>query len=555
MKRNKVALVLAAAMLLASCKASTPPAATPAAPAATPAAAATPEPATPAPTAEEKVKKTGFPITTESVTLNAMVSKDPNVPDWNTHPALKYMEELTGVKINWDCVPAAGFEEKRNLRFSSNDLPDFVIRAFLRPELETKYIASKQIVALDDLIKDYAPNFSKILADDPGIKRNIAQTDGKIYSLPQLNTTAGNLVQKYWINSVWLKELGLKMPTTMDEYYDVMVAFRDKDPNKNGKKDEIAYAGAAKTTPYNFYSKFLGAYGIGHNNGVISEIMDVDDSGKVRLFVTDDKFKEMITFFNKMWKEGLVDKESFSQDFNALIAKAAADQFGFATHGNNNQWLGTVRANYEAMPALAGPKGDKKWTDLVGFVQTTGTFVMTPANKYPEVTMRWVDHLYSEDGTVLVRMGIKDKSYYVTPEGKYELFDFILKDPNGLTLDQAICQWGLFGGGNIPQFIYDKVDKSAAQLPEVKAWTEMVLKDAVPYEKITNLKFPEQDSIKLTSYTNDIKAYINENIVKFITGTREMSTWDAYVNELNKMNIKEFLAIYQSAYDRWKEAK
>ena len=75
-------------------------------------------------TGDSNVNMEGFPIVKEPITLRGMVALNTNTPDWNEHPALQRMEELTGIHIEWECVPDEGFLEKRNLAFASDDLPD-----------------------------------------------------------------------------------------------------------------------------------------------------------------------------------------------------------------------------------------------------------------------------------------------------------------------------------------------------------------------------------------------------------------------------------------------
>lgn len=505
------------------------------------------------------VAKEGLPIVEEKIELNALVSKNVNVPDWEGHPMTVQMEEWTNIKVNWESVPDAGFDEKRNLMFASNDLPDFLMRARMSAQMEAKYAQAGQLVKLDEYM-DYAPYLSAIMAEDDGVMRGIAHPDGHFYALPQLNTTEGNLIQKYWINQTWLDKLGLPMPTTMDEFYDTLVAFRDGDPNGNGQKDEIPYAGSFKPVGDRqnsqwMFLKFLGAYGIGHYHPITDDeiypYLDIDKDGKVYMYADKDNFKELVTFMNKLWSEGLIDKESYSQDRNAVAPKMTQDLVGFAADGNNTQWMGDSRVNFAAMPALTGPNGDRKYIHVNSNVQTTGTACITSVNEHPEATMRWLDYCYSEPGTVLIRMGIEGESWYKDDDGKYQLYDHIKNDPTGLTLDQAIGKWGVFPGGNIPQFITDEVDQSAAQLPETKAADAVLRPDRVEFSDIPQFMFTEEESTRLSRYTQDLIPYLNENIVKFITGERPMSEWQAYVDELHCMNLDDYISIYQASFDRW----
>src|SRR5699024_315051 len=85
----------------------------------------------------------------------------------------------------------------------------------------------------------------KMFEELPHVKEAITAPDGNIYALPQVNECYHcSYSQKLWIYQPWLDELGLEMPTTTDEFYEVLKAFKEDDPNGNGKADEIPLAGA-----------------------------------------------------------------------------------------------------------------------------------------------------------------------------------------------------------------------------------------------------------------------------------------------------------------------
>ncbi len=499
------------------------------------------------------VNKEGFPIVNEPITLKGMVALNGNVKDWNEHPALKRMEELTGIHIEWECVPDSGFKEKRNLAFGADDLPDIVMRAKISSQDEMKYAANGQLAALDEYM-EYAPNLSALMEQDEAIARGITMPDGHIYSLPQLNATEGNLIHHYWINKTWLDNLNLEEPTTIDELYDVLVAFRDNDPNQNGKKDEIPYCVVGKDYSHRMFYDLLGSWGFGVNGIMDSDYnfswLDIDPDGKVRLIGREDKFKNMVEFMHKLWEEGLTDKESYAQDQTQVAAKVNADQVGFVARAQNTQWMGAASENYVQCPVLEGPFGDRALVNIEGNVQMTGVAVITSANKYPEATMRWLDYFYSEEGTVLCRLGIEGESYEVV-DGKYQLTDIIANNPDGKTTDQALGDYAIFGGGYLPQNITEKVALGAAVAPQTKAANDVVRDYVVPFSKVPRVKYSEEESIKLGTYAQDIVSYMNENVVKFITGERDLSEWDAYVEELNKMPVEDYIQINQAAYDRW----
>ncbi|KOP65539.1 hypothetical protein AMS62_09970 [Bacillus sp. FJAT-18019] len=503
----------------------------------------------------DNINKTGMPIANEPVHLKGLVAKYELVKDWNEHKGLQDYEVKSNVIIDWDSVPQNTFEERRNLLFASNDLPDFVMRAMLSPQLITSYAAAGQIIPLDDLIDaGYAPNLSALMEANEGIRKSITSADGHIYSLPNISEADGRIASS-WINKEWLDKLGLEMPTTMDEFYEVLKAFKEQDPNGNGIADELPISGYKEnnSSGNEFFRSFYGSWGFGGNSGIIAPYMDVDDEGKVRYIATDDTFKDMLTFFNKLWAEGLIDKEIFSQDMNQEVAKIDEERVGYVAKGNNNLWMGDNRSHYVQNPVFKAIDGDVYWTGVSPKVRDLGSFVITSKNPNPAATLRWADYFLSEEGTALARLGIQDVTYTIDGDGFYKLKDEFANNPNGLTVDEALAEYTIFQGGNIPQRVTQNVDQSAAVLPEMIANKDVIRPFLVPDEKLMIPNFTEEENIQLSTYATDIEAFTDEQIVKFITGARPIGEWETFVETLGKMKLDKYLAIYQAAYDRWNQ--
>lgn len=497
------------------------------------------------------VNKTGLPIVDEPITLKGLVALDIKVSDWNTHPAAVELENRTNIYIDWECVAQEGFTEKRNLIFASNTLPDLVMRAALSVEQEVKYSSAGQIIALDPYFEEYAPNFNALLESNEGIYKNIVLPDGHVYSMPQLNATEGNLIDKHWINQVWLDNLNLEMPETTEELYDVLKAFKEEDANGDGDpSNEIPFS-SNKTYASDLIKPYYGAWRFGKNHGIIDRYLDVDDENKVRLIPLEPNYKEILSYLNRLWTENLLDHEVFSQNETQLVSKITDNSVGYSAQTNQNQWMGARRDDFVAAPSLTGPYGDNAWVQVSPFVQTTGTFVITNVNPYPEATMRWVDYFYSKEGMVLIRLGIEGKSYIINDEGNYELLPEIQNPPDGLSMTQAHAKWALYFGGCVPQYITDEIDLSSAQLPEIKAATELLRPYLVPYEDIPRLKYTEEETIALGRFAEDIRNFIDENSVKFITGERSLDEFDQFVKDLQVMDIDEYLKVQQASFDRW----
>ncbi len=146
--------------------------------------------------------------------------------------------------------------------------------------------------------------------------------------------------------------------------------------------------------------------------------------------------------------------------------------------------------------------------------------------------MRWADHFLSEEGTVLARLGIKDVTYTIDADGFYKLKDEFSNNPQDLTVDEALSEYPIFQGGGIPQHVTQKVNQSAAVLPEMIANKDVIRPFLVPDEKLMIPTFSEEENIQLSALATDIEAFTEEQIVKFVTGARSLAEWDQYVSTL-----------------------
>ena len=121
------------------------------------------------------------------------------------------------------------------LAVAAKNIPDVVYD--WTQENFNKYGMQGALIPLNDLIEKFAPNYKKFLEENPAVKYFSTASDGNIYFVPFV--ADGDPSTGWFIRQDWLDKLGMKAPTTVYEFYKTMVAFRDKYPNGNGKKDEI----------------------------------------------------------------------------------------------------------------------------------------------------------------------------------------------------------------------------------------------------------------------------------------------------------------------------
>ncbi|WMT39710.1 extracellular solute-binding protein [Paenibacillus sp. D2_2] len=182
---------------------------------------------------------TGFPITKEPITLTVGIANGAHMGDFTQYNLWKKIEKKTNIKINLKVYSDA---EKANLMFSSRDYPDIGFRMDASEQAMSDAIDAGDIVGIDDLLQ-YAPSWKKFFDTNPEQKKQALMPDGKLYGFPYavLNETSYNLRDQWFINKKWLDELGLQIPTTTDEFKNVLMAFKNNAGKGSIPKNVIPY--------------------------------------------------------------------------------------------------------------------------------------------------------------------------------------------------------------------------------------------------------------------------------------------------------------------------
>ena len=303
----------------------------------------------------------GYPIVNEPVTLKVAVEKHTLHGNFDDMTFFKNYEEKTGVKIEWVEIPQANHVEKVNLLLASRDLPDIFLNGKgLTDSHIVKYGLAGAFVPLEDLIEQFAPNITAFFEAYPDVKGAITAPDGHIYSLPALDEfTEKENKDNMFINKKWLDTLGLEVPTTTEEFYQVLKAFKEGDPNGNGVADEIPWSYLNDHTVLGNMSYF-GAFGVVDDT---ENHLMIKDSKP--LFVpTSDGYKEGLKLLQKLYSEGLLDQETYTQSRKEFISKGKTED---TTLGVFSIWLDEnmvgaekAKSDYVMLPPLDGP-GDETY--------------------------------------------------------------------------------------------------------------------------------------------------------------------------------------------------
>lgn len=498
---------------------------------------------------EARVNQTGFPIVNENITVKGFAAKFFANADWNNIRLWKDYEQKTNIRVQWETVHTETLKEKRNLLLAGNDYPEmFYASAFSRSDL-LKYGKQGAFIPLNDLIDKYAPNFKAVMEKYPIIAKGITMPDGNIYGLPTIYDPEFKsvLYGTPWVKQEWLDKLGLKQPETLDDFYAMLKAFKEKDPNGNGQKDEIAWGAVGTAGIVNY---LRGSFGL--NNHSTSNInVDTDpETGKIRFIPTDERYKELLQFVNKLYKDGLLEQDIVSVKSTEVDAKGMQGLLGVSDSVDPVAIYN--QKGYVGLSVLKGPHGDRQYNAYGSPLGNIGMFVLTDKAKHPEAMMRWMDYFYSDEGIKLFFMGWKDETYTEDANGNVDYTDEIKNNPKGLNLDQAVGQYLIWPGGYYPGFVKQKFFKGAEGLPTSVENAKKAEPYVLPQDQVwPPFNFTQEEQSELTTIQTDIETYVNEMRDKFITGNESFDNWDQYVAALKKMGVDRYVAIYQSASERY----
>ena len=215
-----------------------------------------------------------------------------------------------------------------------------------------------------------------------------------------------------------------------------------------------------------------------------------------------------------------------------------------------NPRTGYGTEGYVGAPALEGPFGDTLYTYVNSPLVTIGAFVITDKNPYPEATVRWVDHFYSDEGAKLFFMGIEGITYVELEDGSVDYTDLIYNNPKGLSFADAVSSYVPYRNAAYPAIVKQAFFKGSEGQPDSIAAAEQV----APYfpEVIwPQFSFTVEEMDVMASVGADVDSYVTEMRAAFLTGNVSLDEWDRYVSTLERMGLKRYMEVYQAAYERY----
>ncbi|MDF2962026.1 MAG: family 1 extracellular solute-binding protein [Paenibacillus sp.] len=450
---------------------------------------------------------------------------------------MKPIVEKTNVHFKWLKAPTDNndYIEKFNLTLAGGSLPDLMEAT---PDLLNKGGENGVFEPLNKLIDQHMPNFKKIVEQNPAILKDIKSDDGNIYFFPQIS--AVKTISLVIYRQDWLEKLGLKEPKTTEEIYQVLKAFKEKDPNGNGKNDEI---------PFTTRNKIKGLLPFVEPFGISFEEDFYVENGKVKYTYTDPRLKDALAFTAKLYSEGLIDKEYITNDqkiwesrFTNEISGATFDTFPRVDYLEKLVAKANPKVIMNGLTPLQGPAG-APYTKSQQTLIKNG-FAISSKSKLKTEIAKMQDWFYSPEGQLAMNFGKLGETYTMeNNEPKYT--DLVMKDKNNSPL---IKMYEL--GHREFAYAWDIRYENAMVPPKLAKIRDSVtpfIKEKYP----VTLSFKQQERDVLNSKFTEITTYKDEMINKFIMGSEPLSKFDEYVKQIDKMGIDAVLNIQQASYDRY----
>ncbi len=447
------------------------------------------------------------------------------------------LQEITNVRLT-STVPQSNSDPvlAYNLMITSRELADIILST---PDNINKYVSEGVYVPLDDLIAQHAPHLKAYLDAHPEYKKQCVAADGKMYYIPEI--LEGEYAGVVFIRTDWLKKLNLEVPKTIDEYYQVLKAFKERDPNGNGKADEVPFFSKFKGGAYYMY-QFFGA----------SRTWYAED-GKIKLGFYEPEFKVAVSNIAKWYKEGLIDSEIFtrgSQSREVLL--------GNNTGGSTHDWIASTSSFNDALgekipgfefKAIAPP------ADINGEVkESTGRQTMTnnawaisSKNQHQIETIKFFDFMFTEAGNRLYNFGIEGV-HYTMVGGKPTYIQSLLTE-NKTNILLALQAKGLrFRAGVVGDWNAEEQWLNESGKEAVKLYGE----NKYIRPQLPRLVFTADEQKIITEKWGAIDTYMKESEQKWVLGTEKVEeTFDKYLQTLKGMGIEDVIAAYNSSYQRF----
>ena len=524
----------------------------------------------------------------EKITLKVAIAQDAVGGKWDDLWIKKFIEKYWNVNLEVEQIPAAGLTERVSLLFASGELPDLMINLGLTTSNIYMYGQEEsQLLKLDEYMDEtLTPNILRRFEEHPDSRLASTTPDGHIYTLPKLGESDdGTTLNRICINKAWLDACGLEEPKTLEDFLNVLRAFKEKDPGNVGTENVIPLGGGYEVDSQNPGWYILNA--LGFNIG--SESVDIYQNYGVRPALLDGEallpaghplFKDYLETMKTMFNEGLLSRNFFLLDSTEITGEMLNGYIGVAPAKRVDTYGITDWKAWESLGALTSEtNSEAQWFKPVS-TEIVGNFAVSAKTQYPELCLRIADYYFSDEARIAwigpadgseEAMGYLGRTKVSTAESVASKPFDSSRFPKGIDNNWSYAVGCLtfhpkFGAIDMFDSIlyYHKVYHDGEDADPT------VLNPEFPdhYFRLSGLEklsdvletgFPlffyldADDTYRLTELSTIIDPYVKEQAARFINGDRSLDEFDAYLSELDAMGFQEYQAIYQKVWENYQK--
>ncbi|MBO5070966.1 MAG: hypothetical protein J6C37_11500 [Roseburia sp.] len=502
--------------------------------------------------AEAVSEEITYPLdTTDTLTIWSKNQIKPvaSYADYTESPFHTGLAENTGVEVEWT-YPAEGAvaDQAYNLLLTEDELPDIIFTNVTSGEAE-QLINDGVIYDLTEYLPVYAPDYWETIHKDEyvNVLQSLTTDSGKFYGVENFCETEYNVTYVGpVIRQDWLDELGLETPVTMEDWENVLVAFKENYGATLG-----------------FFTARLNNIGIGSGTGAygtFSTNFYVDENGKVQLAQAQQEWKEYMAYLHKWWDMGLIDKDSITMDDAAVRTKVLNGEIGvsFTACSQLTAWVGDAEAegtgaNWVGFDYPRTAAGEPTCMIQARYSGSQGWCAMVTTS-CPEdkliTALKWLNYGYTEEGLMYWNYGTEGVSYYLDENGQPQWTELVTEDPDGAS-NARVKYNGTSGTGISIQLAHMvEIGFAEAAAEAVYKWIDNT---EASDHCLPMISMTDEESARYSDLMTSINTYVEETGMKFMTGDVSLDDFDAFVEELNGMGLEEALEIQQAAYDRFME--
>lgn len=535
-----LSLLMVAAMF-AGCQKSdaTPSAAPTAAPSAAASQAPSEEPGLPYPQlTEEPVELTVW----QTFTADYIASM-------NDSDFIAELAKRTNVTLKFQEASSADAVTAFNLMINSGDYTDIVRPgANEYPGGPDKAIEDGIYLKLNELVDKYAPNYSAQRNSTPDVARQTITDAGNMWSIYTLALPAEYPWTGYAIRKDILDKKGVALPVTLKDWETALQTFVD---------EGVDFPLLMDVTGVSLNAEFLSAWNVGKQFYM--------NNGKVMYGYIQPEFKEYLTMMNDWYKKGYLDRDFTSHGITfSLFPQMAPDAYAALVNGEAGAaqipWgftdvalslSGQAKPEGFNLAAVSAPKmnaGDQINFRFTSYEAKTPNAI-TSACENPEIAVKLMDYLFTEEGSILMNYGIEGVSYTMV-DGKPRYTETILLNPDGFQARSVAMKYAWDDGIGMNDFkrLWQKFEGTPSEgaLNAYNVWNQDSNANMLP--PITRTA---EEGQEYSAVYNDIQTFAHETIPMFIIGTKPLSEFDAFVAQIKSMNIDRAIEIQQAALDRY----